>query len=213
MPRLSVCYILKNEAEYIERSLLSISELADEILLRDHHSTDGTLDRVRGLNLKQLKIFEADWQNDFSLARNELAKEASGDWVFFLDGDEVVEKTHLPLLKEALQSSASAFSVIQRNYTRDASLADLQRGPEGLLYFENWMERLYRPKSGIHYEGRIHESLWPSARRLGHKIEKLNLVLHHYGRLKAGHSRKLDYYRELTQKKLCRMGGMAFDFG
>ena len=43
MPTLSVCMIVKNEENCIERSLQSVQALADEIVIVDTGSTDGTL--------------------------------------------------------------------------------------------------------------------------------------------------------------------------
>jgi glycosyltransferase involved in cell wall biosynthesis len=209
---LSVCYILKNEEEWIERSLQSVRGIASEILIQDHGSTDRSLEIIAALQIPQLQIFKATWRDDFAWARNEIAQKAkASNWVLFMDGDEVLDEASVKHLKDALAKPDRVFSLIQRNYTKDSALSDLHRceasvpgleSTEGVFYFDNWMERIYKPSSGCLYEGRIHESLIPSAHALKIPVERLPLILHHFGRLKSGHSKKLVYYRTLTEKKL-----------
>jgi glycosyltransferase involved in cell wall biosynthesis len=211
---LSVCYILKNEREYIRRSIESVVPFAKEVLIQDHGSDDGSLEIIQSLQLPQVKIFKEKWRDDFSWARNHLAGRASQPWVLFVDGDEILDPSAESILQKAVTQRQRVFSIIQRNYTHDALLADVrraedskvftanERGHSSLFCFDNWMERLYRPEEGASYEGRIHESLVPSARRSGLLVDRLPLILHHFGRLKAGHSQKLDYYRQLAQQKL-----------
>ncbi|MBY7144312.1 glycosyltransferase family 2 protein [Virgibacillus sp. NKC19-3] len=87
---LSVVYIVKNEEYYIEHSILSISEIADEIIIVDTGSTDNTLKILNGIkaNNSKLKVFHTQWNDDFSEARNYANSLASSDWILTLDADE-----------------------------------------------------------------------------------------------------------------------------
>ncbi|EKI4487664.1 TPA: glycosyltransferase [Staphylococcus pseudintermedius] len=52
---ISVVYIVKNERDYIIKSLLSILDLADEIIIVDTGSEDNTLDLIKKMCDKKIK--------------------------------------------------------------------------------------------------------------------------------------------------------------
>ncbi|MBQ3336228.1 MAG: glycosyltransferase family 2 protein, partial [Selenomonadaceae bacterium] len=83
--KISACYIVKNAVEDLRRSLESLAKFVDEIVVVDTGSTDSTIDVAKNFGAK---IFHAPWQNDFSAPRNVALKEATGDWIVFLDADE-----------------------------------------------------------------------------------------------------------------------------
>jgi len=215
---LSVCYMIKNEEEFIGASLDSVLELpCEEILVFDTGSKDSSLSILKSFQAKdkRIKTQKLEWTNHFSDARNHIAKKARGEWILFVDGDEVLDAETRKGIEQAIQSKTTlAFSLVQRNYTLDSgqdqvirfegeSLPGLKPFPKGpLFYTDNYMERLYKKTSGLLYEGRIHESLLPFCRRRGLPYEKLSLILHHYGRLKSGHRQKLIYYLDLSRQKL-----------
>ena len=68
---LSVTIITLNEADRIERCLESVKDLADEIIVLDSGSTDGTLDIVRRYTDK---VFETDWPGYGPQKQRALAK-------------------------------------------------------------------------------------------------------------------------------------------
>ncbi len=83
---LSVVLITKNEAENLEACLHSVS-WADEIVVLDSGSTDGTIEIARRFTDKV--YINADWQG-FGPQRQRAQEKASGDWIFFIDADERV---------------------------------------------------------------------------------------------------------------------------
>lgn len=84
---LSVTVITKNEADRIGACLESVKDLADEILVLDSGSTDGTLNIVRQYTDK---IWETDWPG-FGKQKQRALEKASGDWVLAIDADEVLD--------------------------------------------------------------------------------------------------------------------------
>ncbi|MBI2217754.1 MAG: glycosyltransferase family 2 protein [Candidatus Rokubacteria bacterium] len=85
MPDLSVVIITRNEAARIERCLASVA-WADELIIVDAGSTDGTAERCRAFTPHVLvRAFDSfDRQKNFALAQ------ASGRWILSVDADEVV---------------------------------------------------------------------------------------------------------------------------
>lgn len=83
---LSVVLITKNEAENLEACMHSVS-WADEIVLLDSGSTDGTLEIARRFTDKI--YVDALWQG-FGLQRQKAQEKANGDWILFVDADERV---------------------------------------------------------------------------------------------------------------------------
>ncbi len=85
-PRLSVTIITKNEAHRIERCLRSVA-FADEVIVVDSGSTDGTVEIARGLGAR---VVVTDWPG-FGPQKNRALDLATGDWILSLDADEVVD--------------------------------------------------------------------------------------------------------------------------
>lgn len=86
MAKLSVIIITKNESANIRACLESVA-WADEIVVVDSASTDGTLEIVREFT-QQIHVY-TDWPG-FGAQKNRALDHASGDWVLSLDADERV---------------------------------------------------------------------------------------------------------------------------
>ena len=84
--RLSTVTIAKNEEEHLARVLKSVSDLADEIIVVDAESTDRTSDVARRFTEK---VFVRPWPG-YGPQKNFALRQATGDWVLFVDADEEV---------------------------------------------------------------------------------------------------------------------------
>ncbi len=82
-PRVSVYIIAYNEAEKIRDAVSSVL-WADEIVVADSHSTDGTAEIAEALGARVVQI---DF-NGFGELRNRAVAACRGDWIFSLDSDE-----------------------------------------------------------------------------------------------------------------------------
>ena len=85
MPRLSVTIITLNEATHIEACLASVA-WADEVLVVDSGSTDGTPDLARA---RGARVIVRGWPG-YSEQKNFAAGEAAHDWILSVDADERV---------------------------------------------------------------------------------------------------------------------------
>lgn len=82
--------LTKNEEKNIKNCLDHL-KWCSEIILIDDYSTDKTIKIARqALRKFKAKIFKRHLNNNFAAQRNFGAKHAAGDWVLFVDADEIV---------------------------------------------------------------------------------------------------------------------------
>ncbi len=67
MVTISICMIVKNEESVLERCLSTVRGIADELIIVDTGSTDGTKEIARKFTEQ---VYDFVWCDDFSKARN-----------------------------------------------------------------------------------------------------------------------------------------------
>src|SRR5688572_14882447 len=83
--RLSVCMIVRDEAENLARALASVKDVADEIVVVDTGSVDNSVAVARSFGAR---IGHFTWCEDFAAARNVAVGMATSRWILSLDADE-----------------------------------------------------------------------------------------------------------------------------
>ncbi len=94
MIRLSIIIVTYNCEEFVEKCLKSVINILPkdgEIIIVDNASTDGTLKRVKGQGAR-VKIIKNNANLGFSKANNIGAKEANGEYLFFLNPDTEIKE-------------------------------------------------------------------------------------------------------------------------
>lgn len=105
---LSVIIITKNEAQHIGACLESVS-FADEIIVVDSGSTDGTRDIAQA---KGAKVHVTDDWPGFGPQKNRALALATQDWVLSIDADErVTPELAQAILRELAQPRAQAYKI------------------------------------------------------------------------------------------------------
>ncbi len=99
MGKLSLCIIVKNEEKNLPRCLNSVKNLVDEIILLDTGSSDNTIKIAQEY---KANIHHFQWNDNFSDARNESLKYATGEWILVLDADEELNPNIIQSLQETL---------------------------------------------------------------------------------------------------------------
>jgi glycosyltransferase involved in cell wall biosynthesis len=84
---LSVVIITKNEAHCIRECLAAV-EFADEVVILDSGSTDGTTEIAKSMGAR---VFSSDDWPGFGPQKNRALGFAQGKWVLSIDADEVVQ--------------------------------------------------------------------------------------------------------------------------
>jgi len=211
---LSVCMITKNEEANLPRCLAGVLPVADEIIIVDTGSGDKTreISEIFGA-----RVFDFDWDGDFSHARNESLSHASCSWILVMDADEVLSPLDHGKIKALLSGSAGkpvAYAIETRNYTLNVNRENW-RPNDGLYPLEQaaggWVPsvktRIFPNRMNVRFENPIHEIVELSLERSGISVIDCDIPVHHYGFLDQDRQRakKLEYY-DLGVRKLSENG-------
>lgn len=189
-PSLSLCMIVKDEENYLARCLMSAIPVADEIIIVDTGSTDRTKAIAKAFGAR---VYDFEWTDDFSEARNLSLEKATGDWIFVLDADETISPLDYDRLNKIVKNNAAhpaAYSVITRNYVRPIYITgwtcnngQYTDEEDGTGWYPSKKVRLFTNDNRIRFEAPIHELIEPSLIRLGIKAKECSIPVHHYGQL------------------------------
>lgn len=97
---LSLCMIVRDEAENLPSCLNSVKAAVDEMVVLDTGSTDETVAIAQSFGAQ---VHHFDWCDDFSAARNAALHYVTSDWVLVLDADERLDPKIVPKLKQVMQ--------------------------------------------------------------------------------------------------------------
>ncbi|MBI1331446.1 MAG: glycosyltransferase [Armatimonadetes bacterium] len=168
--KISLCMIVKNEERVLAQCLESAMPYFFEVIVVDTGSTDRTKEIAREFGVK---LIESSWPDSFAEARNESLSHATGDWIFWLDADDV-----LPLASgEAVVHAALNAAPDITGFVVPVQF--VEEGPNAGTKVDH--VKLIRNFPGIRFEGRIHEQILSSIRQHGGEIVRLNAVVLHAG--------------------------------
>lgn len=113
MPKISVVMPAYNIEDYIEETIRSVinQEFQDwELLVVDDGSEDSTLEKVKKLAEKDARIkMILQAHEGVSTARNKGIDQATGEYISFLDSDDLWDKTFLSKMLNLIQCSKKEF--------------------------------------------------------------------------------------------------------
>lgn len=186
---LSVCMIVRNEAEMLPECLNSLSGIADQIIVIDTGSEDDTVEIARSY---KAQVYYYPWKDDFAAARNESIRYATEDWILWIDADERLLPSSIECLRRSLikVNRPTIYQVWIRNIQRD-----------GKSYTLSMSHRLFSRHSGIQFSGRIHEQIHPSIKSVNGVEKPSEIVLEHHGYAldDAAHDAKLKRNQALLE--------------
>ncbi len=150
----SVAMIVRDEERSLARCLDSFAREVDEVVVVDTGSRDRTREIARRYTDR---VFDFEWCDDFSAARQFAFDRASCDWVAWVDADDVV--SNAAAIRPMTAAAPREVGGFQWRYVSD-------RDEWGNALCEFWRERCVRNDGTFRWEGRIHEVLVPSQPRL-----------------------------------------------
>jgi tetratricopeptide (TPR) repeat protein len=205
--RISLCMIVKDEEELLPACLAAVAPHVDELVVVDTGSTDRTVEIATSVGAT---VIEFPWNGSFADARNVSLDAATGDWVLWLDADEVLDGDHGdggqgPLLRElAGRTWREGF------YLRMTSV--LEDGGAEVGFVHQTM-RLFRNRPEYRFAGRIHEQ--HTGEMPLHQPERFEVVdlhvLHYgYGAERVAAREKSDRNRSLLELEAAENAGDPF---
>lgn len=149
MSTISLSMIVKNEEKTLERCLGSIAGIPDEIIIIDTGSEDRTKEIARTFTSQ---VFDFEWIDDFSAARNYSFERAAMDYILWLDADDILlpeDRSKLLTLKDSLAPNIDAVSMIYHTAFDN----------ENNVTQSNRRLRLVRRSKNFAWSGIVHEDL------------------------------------------------------
>lgn len=144
---LSVAYISKNEEEIIAKSLNSIADIANQIVVVDDFSTDKTVEIAKSIGAE---VFSEEWKG-FVDQKNSAIQKCKEPWILILDCDEIVSNELKKEIINVINSNKIAFFSINRKS----------------VYFDKLMNYSWQPDRVVRL---VHKSLNPKF--IGMKIHE-----------------------------------------
>jgi glycosyltransferase involved in cell wall biosynthesis len=186
--KLTVTVITYNESAHIAAALESVT-WADEIIVVDSGSTDGTADIARA---NATRVIVRAWPG-YSEQKNFAADQATHDWVLSMDADERVTPALAAEIREVLRRGPTAPGYRIRRVTNY-----LGRWIRSTDWFPDYQLRLYDRRRGRWNGLKIHESFHLTQGQPA----KLHGELEHYAyRDIAHHLSKINAYTTLIAEQ------------
>lgn len=144
---ISLCMIVKDEEDVLERCLSGIMPAIDEIIIVDTGSSDNTKEIAERCGAK---VYDFEWIEDFSAARNYSFSLATKDYIMWLDADDVIDSKNLKKLIELKRGLPEDVGVVYMKYETNFDKF-------GNATFAYERERLFKKSANPIWVGRIHE--------------------------------------------------------
>jgi glycosyltransferase involved in cell wall biosynthesis len=195
MPKVSVTIITLNEADHVA-SAIDSAAWADEIVLVDSGSTDGTQDIARTKGATVLSRAWSGWIDQ----KNFAAERAANDWIFSLDADERIPPPLAGEIREVLASEPPL-----RGYRMPRVTYHLGRWIRTTDFYPDYQTRLY-DRRAARWRGRyVHESV-----AVDGAVGQLRNELEHYSfRDLRDQVERINHYTTLAARQLHESGRRA----
>lgn len=195
---ISACTIVKDEAANLGKWLANMRVFADELIVVDTGSTDGTQDIARAAGAR---LFSFPWRDDFAAAKNFAIDQARGNWIAFCDADETFREDTVQRVRpviEQLHPYKTVSCLMCRLVNIDPERDDAFIGASVQI-------RLFRRMQGLRYRGAVHEALTVPKGTTVELVPELTIL--HTGYRESVAREKLARNYALLEAKVARQGG------
>jgi GT2 family glycosyltransferase/2-polyprenyl-3-methyl-5-hydroxy-6-metoxy-1,4-benzoquinol methylase/tetratricopeptide (TPR) repeat protein len=183
---LSLCMIVRDNEDTIEACLNSIYPWVDELIIVDTGSTDRTKEICTQYGAR---MGEFPWCDDFSAARNESLRHASGEWLFWMDSDDVITEEQGRKLRRLVYGEHDSDCL---GYVLQVHCPSSNDGEMTIVDHV----KVFRNHPDLRFEHRIHEQILPAIRRFGGKVEFTDIHVVHQGSVQSAETRKRKLQRD-----------------
>ncbi len=151
MPTISVCMIVKNEEARLRQCLDCLTTIEDEIIIVDTGSTDSTKDIAKEYGAK---VYDFQWCDDFSAARNYAFSKATCDYIYSADADEEIDEENRGRFRDLKNDLAELdIDIVQMYYCNQLSYRTIYNFDRELR------PKLFKRIRTFVWEGPIHEQV------------------------------------------------------
>jgi tetratricopeptide (TPR) repeat protein len=173
-PQVSLCMIVRNEESNLGECLKCVEGMFHEMIVVDTGSTDRTIAIAKSFGSR---VVDFPWTEDFSAARNESRRQATGQWVFWLDADDRIDalnRQRLQVVFDGLHAYDAALNPL-------IMMSCVSRSADNSPDFAMSHARLFANASPIEWTGRVHESMICTTEGGVMTVHPTNVVIHHHG--------------------------------
>lgn len=171
--------IVRNEERFLERCLNHVKPFVDEIIIVDTGSTDNTKSIAKKYTSH---VYDFEWNHDFSDARNEALRHATGDWILVLDADEMILTFPENFKKSLLTPFLGTIEIVSPYISKETQQISKSHIP-----------RLF--PNGFFFTGSIHEQV-----ECNLDIKPSGIIVQHDGYVQSKASRNIPLLRFALNK-------------
>lgn len=150
MITISLCMIVKNEEQVLERCLDSIADLMDEIIIVDTGSTDMTKEIAARYTSN---IYDYVWNGNFADARNYSFSKANCQYIYCADADEVLDEENRARFRLLKKGLLPEIDIVQMYYCNQLSYNTIYN------YDKEYRPKLYKRLRTFTWFNPIHEAV------------------------------------------------------
>lgn len=151
MITISLCMIVKNEEKVLRRCLDTVADLVDELIIVDTGSADATMQIVA--QYPNVKLYEFEWVDDFSAARNFAFSKATQEYIYSADADEVLSPENRERFQILKQTLLPEVEIVQMKYGNQLEHGSVYN------YDEEYRPKLFRRQRTFVWQDAIHETI------------------------------------------------------
>ena len=164
--KLSVGIITFNEENRIGKTLDSVREIADEIIIVDSESTDRTVEIALS---KGAKVFVEKWKG-YGPQKNSVLEKCKGKWILLIDADEVISTQLKEKIKTIINSENPSSDVYKIKLRNIAFKREIKFGG-----WDDYVIRLWKNGKVKISSREVHEQYQTDS-----KIKKIKEMIIHY---------------------------------